>query len=147
MKNPGSLFAVTLLWTATLVLAATLGTSEAAMQTLQLSGTLETPHVATKASGEATLNVDENGVVSGGVKTKDINGTAAHIHMGEPGMSGPPIITLERAGKDQWIVPQGSKLTVEQLSDYKRGALYVNVHSKAHPDGEIRAQLTAPTGP
>ncbi len=148
-KSPASLFAVTLLWAATLVLAATLGVSEgeAAQQTLKLTGTMETPHVATKATGEATLNVDEMGVVSGGVKTKHINATAAHIHMGDPGVSGPPVITLERAGEDQWIVPQGAKLTAEQLADYKSGKLYINVHSKAHPDGEIRAQLTAPSGP
>ena len=61
----------------------------------------------TKASGMATLNVDDNGMVSGGLKTSGIEGTAAHIHMGAPGASGPPIITLERAGKDQWMVPAG----------------------------------------
>jgi hypothetical protein len=147
MKSPASLFAVTLLWTATLVLAATFGISEAAQQTLQLTGAMETPHVATKASGEATLNVDENGIVSGGIKTKEIRGTAAHIHTGGPGESGPPVITLEKAGKDQWMVPQGAKLSAEQLADYKKGNLYINVHSKAHPDGEIRAQLSAPTAP
>ncbi len=93
-KSKTSLFASTLLWLAALILAATLGTSQAAQQTLQLTGAMETPPVATKASGEATLNVDDNGIVSGGVKTKDIKGTAAHIHTGAPGMSGPPIITL-----------------------------------------------------
>lgn len=146
-KSPASLFAATLLWAAALVVAATFGISEAAQQTLQLTGALETPPVATKATGEATLNVDENGVVSGGIKTQDMDGTAAHIHTGDPGASGPPVITLERGGKDQWMVPQGAKLSAEQLADYKKGKLYVNVHSKAHPDGEIRAQLGASTSP
>ena len=149
MKSKASLFAVTLLWAGTLVLAATFGISagEAAQQTLQLTGAVETPHVDTKASGEATLNIDETGAVSGGVKTKDIKGTAAHIHTGAPGESGPPIVTLEKAGKDQWIVPQGAKLSAEQLAAFKAGKLYINVHSASHPGGEIRAQLSAPTGP
>ena len=146
-KSRTSLFASTLLWLAALILAATLGTSQAGQQTLQLTGALETPAVTTKASGEATLNVDDNGVVSGGVKTKDIRGTAAHIHMGPPGSSGPPVITLKKSGDDQWMVPEGSRLTSDQLAELKKGNLYINVHSKAHPDGEIRAQLTAPTGP
>jgi hypothetical protein len=134
-------FAATVIW------ASTLTVSEAGQQALQLSGSSETPAVSTKASGTATLNVDDNGMVSGGIKTSGIDGTAAHIHMGAAGASGPPIITLERAGKDQWMVPAGAKLSVEQLRAYKKGELYVNVHSKAHPGGELRAQLEAPTAP
>jgi hypothetical protein len=134
-------FAATIIWASTLTI------SEAGQQALQLTGNSETPAVSTKASGMATLNVDDNGMVSGGVKTSGIDGTAAHIHMGAPGASGPPIITLERAGKDQWMVPEGAKLSVQQLAAYKKGQLYINVHSKAHPGGEIRAQLETPTSP
>jgi hypothetical protein len=82
--------------------------------------------------------------VSGGIKTAGMDGTAAHIHLGKPGASGPPIITLEKAGSDQWMVPQGAKLSVSQYAEFKKGGLYVNVHSKTHPGGEIRAQLAAP---
>jgi hypothetical protein len=121
-----------------------LAVSQAGQQALQLTGAMETPPVTTKASGTATLNVDETGAVSGGVKTSHLKGTAAHIHLGQPGSSGPPVITLEAAGDDQWMVPQGAKLSVEQYAAYKKGNLYINVHSKAHPSGEIRAQLGAP---
>jgi hypothetical protein len=138
---------LTLLFAATLIWAATVVVSEAGQQTLQLTGAMETPPVTTKASGVATLLVDDKGVVSGGIKTTDIEGTAAHIHTGASGASGPPIITLERTGKDQWMVPQGAKLSVQQYADFKKGNLYVNVHSKAHPAGEIRAQLDASTNP
>jgi hypothetical protein len=138
---------LTLLFAATLIWAATAVVSEAGQQTLQLTGAMETPPVTTKASGVATLLVDDTGVVSGGIKTTDIEGTAAHIHTGASGASGPPIITLERASKDQWTVPQGAKLSVQQYADFKKGNLYVNVHSKAHPSGEIRAQLEASTNP
>jgi CHRD domain-containing protein len=141
MKNPASVIAATIIW------GGALAANAASQQALQLTGAMETPAVTTNASGTATLTVDENGMVSGGIKTTGMEATAAHIHMGAPGASGPPIITLEAAGKDQWMVPQGAKLSVKQLAAYKKGELYINVHSKAHPGGEIRAQLAAPTAP
>jgi CHRD domain len=141
MKYLAFIFAATLIW------ATALTVSEAGQQTLQLTGAMETPPVTTKASGVATLVVDDMGAVSGGIKTKGIKGTAAHIHTGAPGESGAVAVTLERAGKDQWIAPQGAKLSDVQLAEYKKGNLYINVHSKEHPDGEIRAQLNAPTNP
>lgn len=118
--------------------------AQADQQVLKLSGAAETPAITTKASGVATLVVKADGTVSGGVTTTGLDGTAAHIHQGAAGASGPPIIPLQRAGSDQWLVPDGAKLTTEQMTTFKQGGLYINVHSKAHPDGEIRAQLQAP---
>jgi hypothetical protein len=141
MKNSASIIA------ATLLLAATLGVTIAGQMNLDLKGTAETPPVTTQASGLATLSVDSTGMVTGGIKTSGIDGTAAHIHMGKTGTSGPPVITLTSAGKDQWKVPEGSKLSTEQYEAYKKGNLYINVHSKDHPSGEIRAQLTPQSGP
>jgi hypothetical protein len=40
-----------------------------------------------------------------------------------------------------WSVPTGAKLTDAQYQSYKAGGLYVNVHSDAHKDGEMRSQL------
>jgi CHRD domain len=130
--------------TASLLWAGTAAAFAANQQNLQLTGGAETPAVTTTASGQATFTVDDSGVVSGDVKTTGIDGTAAHIHMGKVGASGPPIITLQQAGKDQWTVPQGARLSAKQMAAFKKGDLYVNVHSKSHPAGEIRAQLTAP---
>ena len=79
---------------------------------------------------------------SGAARFAGIAGTAAHIHTGAPGESGPPIITLAQGPDGTWAVPAGSKLTDEQYADFESGKLYINVHSAMHKPGEIRAQLT-----
>jgi CHRD domain len=105
-----------------------------------LTGSEETPPVTTSAKGTGTITIADDKSVSGTIKTTGIDGTVGHIHVGAPGASGPPIITLEKAA-DGWHVPAGAKLTDEQYASYKAGNLYVNIHSQEHKPGEIRAQL------
>ena len=108
---------------------------------VKLTGTEETPPVTTSASGTGTISIGADKSVSGTIKTAGIEGTVAHIHVGAPGQSGPPIITLDKSAAGVWSVPAGSKLTDEQYASFKAGNLYVNVHSAEHKPGEIRAQL------
>jgi hypothetical protein len=126
---------------ATLALAAGLGSASAADVKVHLIGAEETPPVTTSASGSGTIMIAADQSVSGTIKTTGIDGTVAHIHVGAPGVAGPPIITLAKGADGTWSVPAGSKLTNEQYASFKGGNLYVNVHSAAHPPGEIRAQL------
>jgi hypothetical protein len=108
---------------------------------VSLTGKEEVPAVETAATGSGTITVGADKSVSGKVTTKGVQGVAAHIHQAAQGKNGPPIITLEDSGDGVWSVPEGAKLTDEQLAAYKAGELYVNVHSAAHKAGEIRAQL------
>src|SRR5271168_2470130 len=108
---------------------------------VNLTGAEETPPVTTSATGTSTIAVAADKSISGTIKTKGIDGTVAHIHVGAPGQSGPPIITLSKGADGAWSVPTGSKLTDEQYASFKAGNLYVNVHSAEHKPGEIRAQL------
>jgi len=106
-----------------------------------LTGAEETPPVTTSATGSGTIRITKAKSVSGVIKTSGIEGTVAHIHVGAPGQSGPPIITLTKGADGTWKVPPGSKLTDDQYASFESGNLYVNVHSAEHKPGEIRGQL------
>ena len=66
--------------------------------------------------------------------------TASHVHIGEPGVGGPVICPL--AGPE-FTNPVIANCTfdVDQTNALFNGNLYVNVHTMAHPGGEIRDQL------
>ncbi len=107
---------------------------------VDLTGAQEVPPVTTSAKGTGTITVGDNHMVSGSIKTTGIDATAAHIHEAAMGKNGPVIIPLTKDG-DTFSVPPNAKLTDAQYKALEAGNLYVNVHSAAHKDGEIRAQL------
>lgn len=106
-----------------------------------LTGEAEVPPVTTKASGKSTIAVADDRSVSGSVKVEGMTPTAAHIHQGAAGANGPVIVTLTKGSDQTFSVPANTKLTDAQHAAYKSGSLYVNVHSAAHPGGEIRVQM------
>ncbi len=108
----------------------------------KLTGGEEVPPVQTAATGDNMLKVDADGMVTGKVTTKGLEGTMAHIHMGAKGSNGPVIVPLKKgAAAGEWVPNDGAKLTDEQMKAYKAGNLYANVHSEMHKGGEIRDQI------
>lgn len=67
--------------------------------------------------------------------------TAAHIHRGAMGVSGPPVVTLEPptdGEKDKCVsAPEAIADEIER----NPSNFYVNVHNADYPDGAIRGQL------
>ena len=123
------------------IVAMSFGLAHAADNSLSLTGSQEVPPVATDAKATGTIKIGADKSVRGSIKTTGLSGTAAHIHLGEVGQNGPPIIPLIKASDNEWTVPPGATLNDEQYAAYKAGKLYVNVHSDAHKPGEIRTQL------
>ena len=109
--------------------------------TINLDGSHEVPPVNTSATAMGTITVAADKSVCGSIVTTGIDARAAHIHEGAPGTNGPVIIALEKTADNTWSVPAGAMLTDAQYASYMAGNLYVNVHSAAYPNGEIRAQL------
>jgi hypothetical protein len=117
------------------------GTIFSADMKVKLSGDQEVPPVQTSASGSGTITIKDDKSVSGSVTTKGIKATAAHIHEAAAGKNGPVAIPLEKKSENEFSVPAGAKLSDAQFKALKAGNLYVNVHTDAHKDGEIRGQL------
>ena len=108
----------------------------------KLDGAHEVPPNNSQATGVVKIAVAADKSVSGNIVTTGVDGKAAHIHEGASGTNGPVIVPLTKTADNTWSVPPGATLTDAQYASYMAGNLYVNVHSAAHPGGEIRAQLT-----
>src|SRR6185437_556595 len=127
-------------WSFAIVLACTSAAALAESMNVKLSGDQEVPPVKSSGSGSGTITINDDGSVSGSVTASGFTPTAAHIHEGKAGANGKVIVPFTKEG-DKFSAPAGAKLTPEQLKAFKEGDLYVNIHSAAHPGGEVRAQL------
>ena len=117
-----------------------------------MNGASETPANTSAATGSATF------VLTGHrlrytVTVIGLSGpaTAAHIHVGAAGASGPPVFSFHVKKAAAGTLAQGyidlSKDVSHGVSGdslkvlLAKGDAYVNVHTAAHPGGEIRGQI------
>jgi hypothetical protein len=111
--------------------------------TAAMSGAQEVPPVSTAASGNAEATYDRNSsTLSYRVAYSGLSGpaTAAHIHgPAGPGANAGVVVPFTNVGSSP--IAGQVKLTPEQFNQLASGQLYVNVHTAAHPGGEIRGQL------
>lgn len=108
------------------------------------SGDEEVGPVDSAGSAQADLTVNlVTGEVTGDLIVAGIVPTAAHIHDAFAGLSGPILIPLDPDASDPLLftVPAGAMLDAAAIDRLMAGALYVNVHSAAHPGGELRGQI------
>jgi len=132
-------------------LMAGLGPAQAApiSFTAQLSGAQQVPPVATSATGSANLTYDSSTrVLTWSVSYSGIASEVTMAHFHGPAAAG------SNAGVEIWISVKGSAatspitgqatLTADQARQLMAGQLYINVHSKDHPSGEIRGQVVPP---
>jgi hypothetical protein len=126
-----------------------------------LQGQNEVPPVTTNTTGTATLTITNDTTISYTITLQNATGiTAAHIHVGRPGIVGGVLAGLFSAANPGVNVGSGmlvegtftpSKmpkspplgLTFEDLKALMRsGGVYVNVHSTSNPAGVVRGQVT-----
>jgi CHRD domain len=123
----------------------------------KLKGENEVPLVTTTAEGKVKLKLKESNIKYKLNVTGITGATAAHIHQGKSGENGEPVVDLLTDGNKQktsnglfingsivdssLIGPLKGKSISDLVSSLNAGDNYVNVHTQAHPDGEIRGQL------
>ena len=127
-----------------------------------LSPANETPAVTgSQASGTAHFVFDGTSLAATlSIQNMD-SVTAAHIHVGAAGVAGPIVLALftgpvvAQVGASQTLVSQSftaaningisgaPPISMDSLVALMRsGAAYVNVHTRKHPAGEIRGQVS-----
>ncbi|MDE2227756.1 MAG: CHRD domain-containing protein [Alphaproteobacteria bacterium] len=115
-----------------------------------LTGAGEVPAVQTAGKATADLTWDASTrVVTWRITYSGLSSAAtmAHFHNGATGANGPVTIWLTKKGSPVKSPITGkATLSPEQAQQFEAGGWYINVHSKDHPAGEIRGQVTPPKG-
>jgi hypothetical protein len=116
-----------------------------------LTGAQQVPPVQTTGSGTANLTYDPaTRVVTWSITYSGLSSPVTMSHFHGPAEVG------KNANVAIWLTKQGSPvespikgeatLTPEQAQQFTAGEWYVNVHTRDHPAGEIRGQVTPPKG-
>ncbi|HUL05525.1 MAG TPA: CHRD domain-containing protein [Candidatus Acidoferrum sp.] len=109
-----------------------------------LDGVSEVPPVQSPATATATVWFDKDtGMVTWDVYWSGLSGppTAAHFH-GPASKTNKAGVQLDLGGNGFHSPFRGSAaLTEGQADQLLSGKWYINIHTAAHPDGEIRGQV------
>jgi hypothetical protein len=110
-----------------------------------MTGGQEVPPNASPGTGSASVTLDPDGTLHWTVSYQNLTGpaTAAHFHgPATPGMNAGVVVNI--AGTAPANPMQGTAhLNTTQVADLVAGRWYVNVHTAANPNGEIRGQVVA----
>ena len=116
---------------------------------VDLTGAQQVPSVETPAKGSADLTYDPaTRVLTWTVTYSGLSAPATMAHFHGPaaaGKNGPVAIwiSVKDASVNSPVKGQAT-LTQEQAQQFSAGEWYINVHTQAHPGGEIRGQVTPP---
>ena len=116
-----------------------------------LSGAEQVPPVETSGSGTAHLTYDPaTHVLSWTITYQNLSGPVTMGHIHGPAAKG------KNAGVKFWLTEKGKEatspitgqatLSPDDEKQMMAGEWYINLHTKAHPGGEIRGQILPPHG-
>lgn len=119
--------------------------SSSSVMMARLSGASEVPPITSSASGtvEASLNKQTN-ELSWTVTYSGLSGPATGAHFHGPAMAGANAgVVVPMTGSLTSPIRGVASLTAAQVADLMAGKWYVNLHTAANPNGEIRGQIPA----
>jgi hypothetical protein len=119
--------------------------------TAQMTVNQEVPAVGTpsQATGTAAISLDDSFTeLDFNITVTGLTGpiTLAHFHRAAPGEAGGPVRTITgdfdgNTASGKWQSTDSEPLTPELVTDLLKGNLYLNVHTAANPQGEVRGQI------
>ena len=106
--------------------------------TASMDGSQEVPPVVSSATGHASFRLNADKSMTYVVTTQNVvGGNSAHVHESPAGN----IVLNLSGGPTVWSGTTGV-LSASQLAEAAAGLWYVNVHTNANPNGEIRGTLS-----
>jgi hypothetical protein len=111
----------------------------------QLSGASEVPANTSAATGKVEAKLDKKtNMLQWTVTYSGLTGPAKAGHFHGPAMAGSNAgVALPFTGSMESPIKGEAKLTDAQVQDLMAGKWYANIHTAAHPGGEIRGQLSS----
>ncbi|PHI36216.1 hypothetical protein CBQ28_15595, partial [Pseudoalteromonas sp. GCY] len=113
---------------------------------LMLSGKQEVPMNTSMQTASATVELDENLMqFRATLDYSNVEGfSAAHIHDGDLGANGDVAFAFEASDDNKVSIPI-TDLSEDLIEDMLDGDWYINLHTEAFPNGELRAQIVPDT--
>jgi hypothetical protein len=117
--------------------------------TVPLTGAQQVPPVETSGTGSANISYDpDTRVVTWAITFSGLSSDATMAHFHGPAASGknaPVKVWLSEKGAAATSPLKGTAtLSPADAQEFVAGQMYVNVHTKDHPAGEIRGQVVLP---
>jgi hypothetical protein len=127
------------------------GLAQAAPESFSVpvTGAQSVPPIDSPGKGTANLTYDPaTRVVTWNITYSGLSGPATMAHFHGPaseGKNAPVLIWLTKRGSPAESPIKGeTTLTPEQAQQFASGEWYINIHTQAHPGGEIRGQVMPP---
>ncbi len=129
-----------------LAISTSLIAAPAMAEMVKMSATLEAaqevPPNDSAGKGTAELNFDtDTKMLEWTVEYSDLTGPASAGHIHGPAAVGENAGVAVPFENAESPIKGSATLTDEQAADLTAGKYYVNIHTEAHPDGEIRGQI------
>jgi hypothetical protein len=116
-----------------------------------LDGSAEVPPVETDGSGSATMEFDpSNNELTWSIEFSDLSEPASAAHFHGPAATGTNAGVQVNIGEVSGLespMEGSAELTAEQATMLLDEKLYINIHTAANPNGEIRGQVTCESAP
>ena len=106
-----------------------------------INGAQQVPANNSTATGAFVGVYTDNGTtkqLNYSVTYQNLNPTMAHIHIGAPGAKGAVAIAFSSLASP---ITGTTTLTADQADKLLTNNMYVNIHSSAFPDGEVRGDI------
>ncbi len=111
--------------------------------TAAINGNSEVPSNTSTASGTFTGSIDKTTrILTYKVEYTGLTPTMGHLHKGGPLESGPVVVPFDSTAVKTSPIQGTATLRQGLVDSLLTNQIYVNLHSKAYPGGEIRGNIS-----